>query len=91
MLILLLLDAAGDDAVFSVDTLEVLAALASERAYHQDFSGVSALDAEGTWSSELVVSANELVDVVGWIFHCFFFLLVITYRLGDAVVSLVTF
>lgn len=30
MLILLLLDAAGDDAVFSVDSLEVLAALASE-------------------------------------------------------------
>lgn len=74
---MLLLDTTGDDAVFSVDTLEILATLASQRAYHQYFSGESTLDAEGTWGGKLEVSANELVDVVGWIFHInFFFLLV---------------
>lgn len=72
---MLLLDTTGDDAVLSVDTLEVLTTLASQRAYHQNFSGESTLDAEGAWGGKLEVSANELVDVVGWIFHIITFFL----------------
>lgn len=71
LLTCLLLDATRDDAVFSVDALEVLAAFASQRAYHKDFSCESSLDAEGTWSGVLVMSSDKFIDVVGWIFHLF--------------------
>ena len=65
----LLLDTTRDDAVLSVDTLEVLAALASERPYHQDFLGVLAIDVEGTRSGELAVSSDKFVYIIYWIFH----------------------